>query len=810
KQSNYPPWQPRSSGLACRSFASEVKVVYVACNARVTSDPDRYRFLEIYYRRGESTHKGRVVPARVETVVLFLPDVWSCVPTRLEWDGLHLNYKKQLERKLKADQDGTDGVNADEKAQPTIHNPLYASLFLRDLTFLSLFSSPVYIVDKWEGEECTSEIKKEPTHFSELDPKGMKVNELRQELEARTLSPKGLKSQLIARLTKAIKTEAEKAEEEEVKKGEDPEPMPKQDSEDKDDEKKKKEEEEKKKQDERERIAREKRYALPESPHIVVHPSRTAKSGKFDCTVMSLSLLLDYRPEDTKEHSFEVSLFAELFNEMLMRDFGFRIYRALNDAPERAKEDEKIFITIMSKRGNSTTVTLPRKKACAIQSVLQESIVHMYNELKKEDNEEGIMRTETAIITRIAKLLGDRKKERDKKEDKEKKDRKDDKRDDKKNGRKDDKDDKREDKDKRDESKSKTDDKEKEKEKNEDKEEEEEEEEDDEEDEDSKDSKKEKEKDEKDRKRDKDKDKKKKERVKLYTEDPHLLLAFVYFDQSHCGYIFDKDIEELLYTLGLNLSRAQVRKLVQKVVTRDSLHYRKLTDKPRAKEEDKDAEKLKDSTKDKNKEVDPAAVEALAALAYGNKRLLPVFSAGGSPPSKRARKDTGDPPKDKPSIPEGFVLYKGGLLDVEKLMGQLKRSEKARTDTEQKMLVLKEELNGLKDTAAKSANTVKDLSGELQSYKEKLQITDQDLAEVKMNAETYFITLREIQEKIAPLLNPEDIQVVHMDSRDMKEETLSDVTGKHESQHESRWGDKVDQNGDKKKIETIKTEPSSE
>lgn len=43
-----------------------------------------------------------MVPARVETVVLFLPDVWSCIPTRLEWDGLHLNYGKQLERKLKA------------------------------------------------------------------------------------------------------------------------------------------------------------------------------------------------------------------------------------------------------------------------------------------------------------------------------------------------------------------------------------------------------------------------------------------------------------------------------------------------------------------------------------------------------------------------------------------------------------------------------------------------------------------------------------------------------------------------------------
>lgn len=55
------------------------------------------------------------------------------------------------------------------------------------------------------------------------------------------MSPKGLKSQLIARLTKAIKTEAEKAEEEEGKKGDDAEPLPKLELEDKDDEKKKKE-----------------------------------------------------------------------------------------------------------------------------------------------------------------------------------------------------------------------------------------------------------------------------------------------------------------------------------------------------------------------------------------------------------------------------------------------------------------------------------------------------------------------------------------------------------------------------------------
>lgn len=136
--------QPWTSRLASRSFISDARVTDVACNARVTSDPDRYRFLEIYYRRGESTHKGRVVPARVETVVLFLPDVWSCVPTRLEWDGLHINYKRQLERKLKADQDGADGANADEKAQPSYTKPSFCISFCRDLSFLSLFLLPIY------------------------------------------------------------------------------------------------------------------------------------------------------------------------------------------------------------------------------------------------------------------------------------------------------------------------------------------------------------------------------------------------------------------------------------------------------------------------------------------------------------------------------------------------------------------------------------------------------------------------------------------------------------------------------------------
>lgn len=46
----------------------------------------------------------------------------------------------------------------------------------------------------------------------------------------------------------------------------------------------------------------------------------------------------------------------------------------------------------------------------------------------------------------------------------------------------------------------------------------------------------------------------------MITYNKELLMAFVYFDQSHWGYLLEKDLEEILYTLGLHLSRAQVSK----------------------------------------------------------------------------------------------------------------------------------------------------------------------------------------------------------------------------------------------------------
>lgn len=50
----------------------------------------------------------------------------------------------------------------------------------------------------------------------------------------------------------------------------------------------------------------------------------------------------------------------------------------------------------------------------------------------------------------------------------------------------------------------------------------------------------------------------KEERRKWVTVDKEALLAFVYYDTTHTGYIEDKDLEDMFYTLGMQVSRAQV------------------------------------------------------------------------------------------------------------------------------------------------------------------------------------------------------------------------------------------------------------
>ncbi|XP_013773988.1 cell division cycle and apoptosis regulator protein 1-like [Limulus polyphemus] len=547
-----------------------------------------YRFAEIYYRRGESNHKGRLYPARVETVVIFLPDVWSCLPTQLEWDGLVFQYKNQLQRKLHEDTEEAIETQAEDE----------------------------------EGNQ-EEQSKKEPTHHSELDPKTMKVNDLRRELEARNLSTKGLKSQLIARLTKALRSESEKEEQEEAEHDETMEDSEKQDSTE-EEEKKKKEEEDKKQKEEQEKATLEKKYILPDSPAVIVHPSRSAKNGKFDCTVMSLSVLLDYRQEDNKENSFEVSLFAELFNEMLMRDFGFHIYRALVDAPEVKEEDKEK--KKETKRNEKDEKDEKKKKSEEGEST-------------KEDEDSG---EDNGDVDRKDTKSGDRKK--------------------------------------------------------------------------------------------KDKEKKKDKKVQMYTINPHLLLSCVYFDQNHCGYILEKDTEEILHTLGLHLSRAQVRKLLQKVIKKENFYYRKFTDNSEA-----IYQKLERAATIKQ---DSETDDSLEKLAKGNKLYLPLVKwkpdEENKPSLENGDVESSDmnTTESKNQVPP-MVMFQGALLDIEKLMEQLKRSERARADTELRMKELQVELDETKELATSVKELSDQLSKDLENTKQVLKKTTEELKSSKQHSDKY-------------------------------------------------------------------------
>lgn len=339
-------------------------------------------------------------------------------------------------------------------------------------------------------------------------------------------------------------------------------------------EKSKKKTEVKKKFDEKEKLMWEKRFHLPDNhPAIVVHPSKTAKNGKFDCAVVSLSLLLDYRKDDSKEHSFEISLFAEAFNEMLTRDFGFNIYKALNYFP------------------SIKTVTAATTK-------------------EDEKTKEGTVEKS---------VDGDQKK---------------------KSG-------------------------------------------------DDSDS---------DQSRSKGKDK-----VKLITAYPDLLFSFCYFDQNQCGYIFEKDIEELFYSIGLNLSRSQIRKISEKFITRDSLYYRKITDCPADAAVINHFEKL--------------TQEQLEILAQGNRPINQ--ESHGSQQTSTSNSD--------------IVVFEGSTISIQQIVHQMRRAESAYEESEKLLVDLRKSNADLKSLNHKNEKKIKDLNADYKSVSRKLQDADSNLGSMTVS-----------------------------------------------------------------------------
>lgn len=361
---------------------------------------------------------------------------------------------------------------------------------------------------------------------------------------------------------------------------------------------------------------------------------------------MSLSILLDYRPDDTKKHCFEVSLFAELFNEMLMRDFGFNIYKTLFSMPEIESDDKA-----KEKRDKS-------------------NVDHKSDDDEPKDKR---VRKETAETKEIESNSGST----SEKASKETKDKHKERRT------------SRRDEDSDDDSMRST-------------------------------------------------DGKKRDHKKLITVDPDLLLSFVYFDQTHCGYIFSNHLEELFYALGLRLSRADTKKIVGRVAPRSLFYrfvfdilclrikikfffYRKLTDKPKD-------EKIEPVTKE--------TPESIEELGKGNNRYLPIFRNNKPLNLEQSSIEvqSDEIAKEGDSTESHMVMHKGALIDIEKLLQQMSRSEKAREETELRLIELTKTNSELQSSSSKAKDKIKDLQSELKTSNRKLGDTESSLSSTNVSS----------------------------------------------------------------------------
>ncbi|XP_078095821.1 cell division cycle and apoptosis regulator protein 1-like isoform X2 [Mustelus asterias] len=548
-----------------------------------------FRFAEIRYRQPGELREGRLPPARVETVVVFLPDVWHCLPTRLEWDALSLGYTQQLTDREQAEHKDTDRDETEEKMEE-------------------------------QGEDALPT----PTQWSNLDLKTMKVEDFRRELKARNMNAKGTKAQLVSRLEKELEEEAAK---EEIEKDETE--VQKEAAIEATEEKSSSMEEQKEdavgKQPE-EAVAtpkQEPRCPLPAEPAVIVRPNRCTMGGNFGCAVLSLSTLKSYR-NDSKSHSFEVLWLAEMFGEMLQRDFGYTIYKALLAYPERKPEEvvEKLKTESVSEEcgekepkveEQDKKLQQPKKES----EEVKEAEVMMEAEEIKESSD---MPTKAAAMDEdenwdweLTKAEEGVTKDKDGKE-------------------------KESDDDallqiddvllleenEEDFGISNTDEK----------------------------------------KPIEKGNGAESESVKELEKDvsqmvslrKDLLLAFIYFDRNLCSYILEKDLEQILSTLGLHLSRVQIKQLLKKVCSQNMCLYRTLTDGWEG-----DLEKLEDKSL------------VTEDMLLGNQHLLP--SCPSVTPSK-PRTRSGD---------TSLIEYNGNVVNVGNLIQKLERDERNRADMENKL-----------------------------------------------------------------------------------------------------------------------------
>jgi len=203
------------------------------------------------------------------------------------------------------------------------------------------------------------------------------------------------------------------------------------------------------------------------------------------------------------------------------------------------------------------------------------------------------------------------------------------------------------------------------------------------------------------------------------TKNKRLLFGCSFFDQSHCGYIETKDVEDILLTLELDLSRAEIKKVANKLAAKDQVNYRTLTDGEQGASEEAEA------------------IVAAQDLAKGFKQFVPGSEASESGEGH-----------------DGMVTFKGSVVDVSKLQSNLDKSEKVRRATDTKLIELQKKFSSTKDSNEKLEKSRDKLQGEVKDLKKKVRSLEDELKKSNDQSNKHFNILTEFYNKVKPIVAP--------------------------------------------------------
>ncbi|UJR36551.1 hypothetical protein I4U23_029271 [Adineta vaga] len=193
------------------------------------------------------------------------------------------------------------------------------------------------------------------------------------------------------------------------------------------------------------------------------------------------------------------------------------------------------------------------------------------------------------------------------------------------------------------------------------------------------------------------------------TIHPELLLAFTFFDRNRCGYLTEKDLEEILLLSGLSLTKNEAKMFVSRIAHNEKVQYHKLTDK---------ALPTDDNNPTNHIEINETDIDSLAPK--GNLLLLPhhmsVFGIRSS------------------TINENQLTTS---VDNQRAMKQLEMSNKIQTGLELKIDTLKKEIQKLTDDLHSTQKSSRSYSDQLSDTKKRLRDTQHDLKELEEKYKRY-------------------------------------------------------------------------